>query len=176
MKSSPVLGLADVKLAVEGLMSKGVDAILVPYDLSVGQSIGYIGDIASDYGKPVYHASLMSVYLGAAMTAGPFLYVEQGRQAGSMLIAHLKGELDIASTAVSAHDTLAVALNLDAAAALGMDFSDALLDIADVFIENGETEMRPDWGLLTKQRAMLPPLEEQREIDQAFLASPAMPG
>ena len=171
VKSAPILSLADVKIAVDSLLSKGVEAILIPYDLSVGQIVGFIAETAMEQGVPVYHASLMSVYLGAAMSAGPYLYVEQGRQAGSMLIAHLNGELDMARAAVKTHDHLAVALNFDVADALGMQFTPALLEMADVIIENGETEMEPAWGLLTQQRAMLPTLAEQQAIDAAFLAS-----
>ena len=170
VEAAPILSLPDVAVAVEGTLGKGVDAFLVPYDLSLGQAISYIVDSAYEHGKPVYHASLMSVYVGAAMTAGPFLYVEQGRQAASMLLGHLDGALDIASTGVQQHDYLAVALNFDVAEALDMDFTPALLDRADVTIEDGLTEMAPAWGLMTKQRAQLLPLEQQREQDSAFLA------
>ncbi len=171
VKAAPALSLADAKIAAESLLGKGVDAILIPYDLSMSSVITFIAEIAMEYETPVYQASLVSVYGGAAMSAGNFAYYEQGALAGSMLIAQLNGELDIASAGVHRHGTLAVALNFDVAQLLGMQFTDALIDVADVTIENNITEMDPAWGLMTQQRAQLLPLEEQRAKDRAFLDS-----
>lgn len=171
VKMAPVLGFADATIAAESLLGKGVEAILIPYDLSMSKVIYYVAEIALEAETPVYQAALVAVYGGAAMTAGNFAYYEQGKLAGSMLIAHLNGELDINSTAVAAHETLAVALNLDVAKSLGMQFTDALLNIADLTILNGITDMDPDWGLMTQQRAQLLPVDEQRAADSAFLES-----
>lgn len=170
VKSAAVVGFSDVPLAAEGLFSKGVEAILLPYDLSLMPSIPLIADIAADNDAPLYQASLMSVYGGATMSAGPFLYYEQGAQVGRLLIAHMNGALDIARTSVHQHGNLAVAVNLDNAAALGLEISEALLAEADVRIVDGETLMDPAWGLYTQQRAQLLPVDEQAEADREFLA------
>ena len=176
VEAAPVLSLPDVAVAVEGLLGKGVNAILVPYDLSVGQAISYIVDIAYEHGKPVYHASLMSVYVGASMTAGPFLYVEQGRQAGQHAARASEWRRSISpAQAVQQHDYLAVALNFDVAEALDMDFTPALLDLADVTIEDGATEMEPGWGFLTKQRAPTPPPQAAARARQRLPGRAAMP-
>ncbi len=170
VKSAPVLSLADLKVAVESLLGKGVDAIVMPYDLSLGQAVSFVAEYANQHQRPVYQASLVSVYGGALMSAGPFLFYEQGLQAGRLLIASLNGELDIARSAVYAHDNLAVAANFDAAAALDMELTADMLAAADVTIRDGETLMEPAWGLMTQQRAQLLPADAQREADRAFLA------
>ena len=171
VKVASVVGLADIALATDGLVSKGVEAILIPNDLSIGQSVTLIATMALEYDIPVVHASLLSVYFGATMTAGPFLYFDQGAQVGRLLVAHLQDQLDVASVAINEHSNLAVALNLDNAAQLQIDISDDLLARADVTVEDGITIMAEDWGRMTYERMQLRPLDEQREADRAFVAS-----
>lgn len=168
--AAPVVGVADVQLAAESLLGKGVEAILVPYDLTLGQSINQIANIAWETETPVYHASLMSVYVGATAAVGPFLYYEQGRHLGRLAIAQLEGELDVAGTAVMAHANLGVAVSLDTAEALGIELSEALLEAVDVRIIDGETLMEPEWGRFTAESAQLLPVDEQRAVDAEILA------
>ena len=170
VETRAVFGLTDVQLATDALLSAGVQAIAIPNDLSIGQSVPLIATTALEYEIPVVHASLLSVYFGATMTAGPFLYFDQGAQVGRLLVAYLQDELDIAATAVNAHSNLAVALNLDNATELGIDISDELLALADVTVEDGITIMDEDWGRMTYQGMQLLPLAEQREVDSAYLA------
>ena len=169
--AAAVVGAPDVSLAVGGLISKGVQAILIPHDLTMGASLPIVATTAYEAEIPLYHASLVSVYAGAAMAAGPFLYYEQGVHAGRMLVARLNGELDTASTGVFRHETLGVAVNLDIAAELGMEITDDLMARADVTVQNGITEMDPAWGKLTYERGQLLPAEQQAAADRAFLAS-----
>ena len=169
--AASVIRPADVNLATEGLISKGVEAILIPNDLTVGMSLPLVLTVSNDNEVPVYHASMVSVYTGAAMAAGPFLYYEQGVHAGRMLIARLNGELDTAATGVYAHRTLGVAVNLDTAADLGMQISDELLARADMTVQDGVTDMDPAWGKMTYERTQLLPAAEQAEADRAFLDS-----
>ena len=170
VETRAVFGLTDVQLATDALLSAGVQAIVIPNDLSIGQSVPLIATTALEYEIPVVHASLLSVYFGATMTAGPFLYFDQGAQVGRLLVAYLQDELDIAATAVNAHQNLAVALNLDNAELLNIEISDQLLALADVTVEDGITIMDEDWGRMTYQGMQLLPLAEQREVDRAYLA------
>ena len=170
VETRAVFGLTDVQLATDALLSAGVQAIVIPNDLSIGQSVPLIATTALEYEIPVVHASLLSVYFGATMTAGPFLYFDQGAQVGRLLVAYLQDELNIAATAVNAHQNLAVALNLDNAELLNIEISDQLLALADVTVEDGITIMDEDWGRMTYQGMQLLPLEEQREVDRAYLA------
>ena len=170
VKVASVVGLTDIQLATDALIGKGVEAIVLPDDLSIGQSMLLIATTALEYEIPVVHASLLSVYFGATMTAGPFLYFDQGAQVGRLLVAYLQDELDIAATAVNAHSNLAVALNLDNAELLNIEISDQLLALADVTVEDGITIMDEDWGRMTYEAMQLLPLDEQREVDRAYLA------
>jgi len=88
-----------------------------------------------------------------------------------MLIARLNGDIDISRLSVNLTPGFTVAINLDAAAAAGVEISDALLAMADWTIQDGVstegvTPDLPEYGIELPEM----PLEERRAADLEFLA------
>ena len=177
---SAVVSFADLALASEGLLSKGVEAIVLPMDYLMLAGLPVISSVAIPAGIPVLSASLDGLFLGATLSAGFSQLLEMGDALGLMLATYLAGDLDIASTGISelAGDTV-VGINLAVAEQMGMSFSDALLERADMSVTvNLETGL-PDVQLVSPAAQVAvgqaffgtpQPLDERAERDSAFLA------
>jgi putative tryptophan/tyrosine transport system substrate-binding protein len=152
---------AEVGAAAESLADAGVEAFFIPTDSTVGNGLPAILSVAEEVGIPVYFADSAQVYSGVTIAAG-LSYYQEGVDTARVLIAYLNGDIDIATTAISKQPGTRVALNLDSAAAQGVEIPQSLLDRADFVIENGEsTESEPSLPDVS--------LEELEAMDQAFV-------
>ena len=168
LEVASAISAADHALAADALLDKGVDAIVMPP--RTGSSSGFLAVVETAYGVPVFSVLVTDVFIGGAIGTGFQGWYHEGAVAARMLVGHLRGELDIARTAINLTPGFTVAVNLDAAEAHGVDIRPELLELADFVIEAGEgagTELEIP-GVNTFLEEM--PLEERIAADQAFLA------
>ena len=132
-----VNSLADLAVAAQALVDKGVEAFLLPSDLLTMSGLPAITQIAIENGLPVFHSTSNTINLGATVSAGAGHTSLQGSMIGAMLAGHLSGELDIASTGIGMIDQLSVGLNLDIAAEQGVEFTDSLMERAHILLKDG---------------------------------------
>ncbi|MCY3781912.1 MAG: ABC transporter substrate binding protein [Chloroflexi bacterium] len=181
VKQATDVSLADLALAAEGLVSKGVEAILLPMDYMNLAGLPLISSVANDQDIPVFFASLDGLILGATVGAGFSQLLEQGDAVGLMLAAYLAGELDPASTGISAQvGDMVVGINLHTAAQMGFSFSQALQERADMSLTMNEEAGLPSiMPISPAAQAAVgqaffggpEPLEARQERDRAFLAA-----
>ena len=168
---TPVVAIADLQLATASLISKGVEAIILPAGYTTSVGLTAIVETAAEHGGiPVFSISAQHVYRGATVGADFYSLYREGVIAARMLIAHLNGDIDIARLSVNLLPGFTVAINLDAAAKADVAISDDLLAMADWTIENGEsgegvTPDLPEVGIELEEMS----LEERRLADLAFL-------
>jgi putative ABC transport system substrate-binding protein len=152
---------AEVGAAAESLADAGVEAFFIPTDSTTGNGLPAILAVAEEVGIPVFFADSAQVYAGVTVAAG-LSYYQEGVDTARVLIAYLNGEIDIATTGLSKQPGTRVAVNLDSAAAQGIEIPQSLLDQAAFVIENGESsETDPSLPDVS--------MEELQEMDQAFV-------
>ena len=158
----------DYPLATEALLDKGVDAIVLPPRTGSSSGISSVAETA--YGVVVYSALVTDVFAGITVGAGFQGYFREGVIAARMLIAHLRGELDIATTAINTTPGFAVGVNVDSADANGVELRDELLEVADFVVEDsfGMTDAIEIPGVNTFLEVMS--MDERMALDAAFLA------
>ncbi len=166
--TASVVNAADYALATESLLDRGADALLLPP--RTGSSAGLAAVVDTAYGIPVYSVMLTDIFSGIQIGSGFQGWYSEGLIAAQMLIGHLRGEIDIATTAINASPGFSVAVNLDAAEATGVTITDELLALASFVIEGGagmgeEFEIP---GVNTFLEEMS--LEERMAADAEFLA------
>ncbi len=165
VEAAPIASLSDVPIATETLMDKGIEALVLSTSALEISGLSAITEVAAEYGVTVISPAVGNVIRGAHVGAGFNDFYREGVIVGRMLTAHLEGSMDISTLAINALPSLGVALNLDTAAAAGVNFSDDLLAMADYVIEGGESSqdrMPPSLPEMS--------LEERRAADLDFLA------
>ena len=159
----------DLYQAVQNLADQGAEAIIIP--IFTFQGFSLLLSLTYDYGLPVVFSAPQNAYRGGTIGGGFFGLYKQGVIAGNMLIGHLNGDYDIATTSIYDGDDFAYAVNLDAADLQGVEIPQAMLDGAAYVVENGETEqgVTLQWP---EVEITLPdmPLDERRAADLEFLA------
>ena len=167
-EAATAITIADYALATESLLDKGVEAIVMPP--RTGSVAGLLAVLDAAYGVTIYSAIVTDVFVGVPVGAGFQGWYHEGAVAGRMLVAYLRGELDIARTGINLTPGFTVAANLDAADVHGIEIRQELLDMASFVIEGGagagDTLEIP--GVNTFLEEM--PAEERWAEDQAFLA------
>ncbi len=166
VKVAPIANLSDVPVATESLLDSGVEALLVSFSTVEYRGLSAVLELATEYGVITIGNTVGRVNQGAHIGAGFEDFYREGVVVGRMLTAHLEGSMDVAALSINALPSFGVALNLDAAAEAGIQFSDELLALADYVIESGESTQD-----LTPPSLPDMPLEERREADLAFLAT-----
>lgn len=158
----------EMALAADTLIDKGVDALLLPPRTS--SPAGLPAVVSAAYGVPVYSALVSDVIYGVTIGSGFEGWYREGLIAAQMVIGHLRGELDIATTGIASTPSLKLAVNLDSAASQDVTISDALLALADYVIEDGQGAGAnlESLGLNLSLPEMT--LEERMAEDAAFLA------
>ena len=141
VESMAITSLADLPLAAESMVDRGVEAFLIPTDMITAQGLPLLMMIANQNGIPIFHSSVGGIYAGATISAGAGLYYVKGVNIGHILAAHLNGEIDIAKTAISVTSNMAVGVNMDLAVMQDTEISEALVAKADFIIENREIRM-----------------------------------
>ena len=168
MELETVVAATDYALATEALLDKGAEAILLPP--RTGSSAGLPAIIDAAYGVPIYSVLVTDIFGGIPIGSGFQGWYREGVIAARMLIGHLSGEMDIATTAINATPGFTVAVNLDAAEAMGVTITDELAALADYVIEGGEDmgEQLEIAGVNTFLEDLS--LEERKAQDAEFLA------
>ena len=169
---TPVVAIADLPLATASLISKGVEAIVLPASYTTSNGLRAVVDTAAEHGGiPVFSISAEHVYRGATVGADFYSLYREGVIAARMLISHLNGDIDISRLSVNLKPGFTVAINLDAAEEAGVTISDELLAMADWTIKNGLSSegVTPDLPEVGTELEEIP-LEERRAADLEFLA------
>ena len=137
VETTAIVGIADLPLAAEALIEKGVEAFLIPSDLVTLSGLPALMVIAVENGIPVFHSTANTINMGATVSAGSSENTLQGGIIGAMLARYLDGTLDIARTGIGLVDNLSVGVNLDMADMQGIDIAPSLFDRADLLLQDG---------------------------------------
>jgi len=160
----------DLYQAVQNLADQGAEAIIIP--IFTFQGFSLLLSLTYDYGLPVVFSAPQNAYRGGTIGGGFYGLYKQGAIAGNMLIGHLNGDMDIASTSIYESDDFAFAVNLDAADLQDVAIPQAMLDGAAYNVEDGQSAqgVTLQWP---EAEITLPdmPLEERRAADLEFLAA-----
>ena len=172
VESAGVLALSDFRPAVNALVEKGVEAIILPFDPLVSQGLPIIAGIANEVGLPLFHPSFATVGKGVTIGAGASPLYDQGINVGRMLVAYLNGELDIARTGIATSGEFLIGVNLDSAGEQGIEISEAVLQEAVAVIQDGSpAKLHPQVLAAIARRGVVVPAEQRMEDDMAWLAS-----
>ena len=169
---APVVAIADLPLAAASLISKGVEAIVLPAGYTTSNGLRAIVETAAEHGGiPIFSISAQHVYRGATVGADFYSLYREGVIAARMLIGHLNGDIDISRLSVNLRPGFTVAINLDAAAESGVAISDDLMAKADWTIKDGKSTegVTPEFPEIGTELEKMP-LEERRAADLEFLA------
>ena len=168
--SAAVTGIDDINLAAEGLISKGIDAFVMPIDLRTGAAgLPIVVNLANEHQIPVFHPILFSIYYGATISSGFYHYYEQGENVGRLLVAHLNGDIDVSTTAINEQKGNAIGINLDMAGRQGIEIADEIIANADAVIVGGETEITERVAEEMSTQGAIVLLADRLEADQEFL-------
>ena len=171
VESASIVSVADLTIAAEGLVSKGIEAFILPTEATVASGLPTIIQVANEHGLPVMYTAGNAVYRGATIGAGVYSYFKEGVIAARMLIAHLEGAIDIATAGINLQNDMSVGVNLDVAAAQETEISQELLAVADFVVEDGQSSEGVTPGLPEVNPFLEDmPLEERRAADLEFLA------
>ena len=153
-QATAVTGFHDIALAIEGLISRGVQAIVLPASGFMESAMPLIASIGRDNEIPIYGLGVESSVFGATMGIGYAQWYDDGARIGHIMAAWLKGEIDIAETAI-ATQTLRMAMGVDIAwhEVEGMEFSEDLLKDVDVISK--DTAPRPTSGWAMQEFARM---------------------
>ena len=172
VKAAGVTALADLRAATESLADAGVEAIILPHDAVTTSGLPIIVAIANEAGVPVFHPSFSAIFYGATIGAGASPFYVQGINVGRMLVAHLNGEIEIATTGINTAGEFAIGVNLDSASAQGVEIRDEVMQEAVAVIQGGTpTKLSPAVRAAIARRGVIVPLEERLEDDKAWLES-----
>ena len=160
----------DFDAAINGLASRGAQALLLTIDTVNSRNISTVVGIANEHELPVYFPSIGGAFDQAIISAGYFRHREQGVNVGRMVSAYLRGELDPATVAVASVSGDGVAVNLDAAAELGIEIAPEILQRADI-IFGGEFFRSERLIQSDADELALFTADDRAEQDAAFLAS-----
>ena len=168
--ASAITGISELNVAAEALISKGVEAFVMPIDLVIGESgTPILVQISNEYDIPVFHPTLLAIEQGATVSAGFYSYAAQGENLGRLLAGHLDGAIDVTETAIIEQSSTAIGVNLDEAERKGITIAQAILDQAEIVIADGEAtiSIRVNAGLESGQ---VMSLEDRQERDELFFA------
>ncbi|MBY0011069.1 ABC transporter substrate-binding protein [Paenibacillus typhae] len=125
-----ITNTSEVKQAAESLVGR-VDAFYITLDNSVVSGVDAIIQTANDNKLPFFSADRDTVEKGAFATVG-FKYYDHGYQVGEMAADVLKNGTSPGDMKVSMQEKLDLILNLKAAAAQGIEVTDAMkAEVAD---------------------------------------------
>ena len=127
---------ADLPMATQSLVDKDVEFIVVAPLSTASRGIPAIIDAA--YGIPVISMIVSDVHMGVTLGSGFDGWYREGATAASMMVAYLKGELDIGSTMINLTEGLSNAANLDSAELQNVELSPAVMEALDFVIQDGE--------------------------------------
>ncbi|AIQ29488.1 MULTISPECIES: ABC transporter substrate-binding protein [Paenibacillus] len=125
-----ITNTSEVKQAAESLVGR-VDALYITLDNSVVSGVDTIIQTANDNKLPFFSADRDTVEKGAFATVG-FKYYDHGYQVGEMAVEVLKNGTSPGDMKITMQEKLDLILNLKAAAAQGIEVTDAMkAEVAD---------------------------------------------
>ena len=128
---APVSKSSDVRAAAQSLVGR-VDAVYVPTDNTVVSAFEALAQVGRENRLPVIAGDIDSVARGAIAAVG-FDYLDVGRQTGRMVARVLRGEKP-GDIPVEQAQTLELAVNPAAAAAMGVSLPETLVARADIVV------------------------------------------
>lgn len=143
VEQAAVTALRDLELAAEGLISKGAEAFVIPWDIITQKGIPILAQVANNSGIPIFHATTSSITFGVTAGVSSSFSYQRGVGVGHILAAWLNGEVDIATTAITVLSDTMVAVNKDTAEMLGIEIADELEDQAGIVVEAGKLQADP---------------------------------
>lgn len=159
MEIQNVANSSEVATAAEALVSRGVDVFYVATDSTVVAGLEALIGVANENEIPVIASDPSSAIRGAVLAQG-LDYMQEGRDAGRLAVAYLNGDIDLASTGYSRQTINLLAVNVDAADAIGLEIPQSLLDRAGIVVEGGEQ---------TSVESNMLSAEDQAAADAEFL-------
>ena len=165
-----VVTLSDLNLATEALVNRGVEALINPVSSIILSGTTLLQSLTAEYGIPLFGIFPYHVYNGATVAAGFNNVYGEGVIQGRMLVAHLNGDIDISEISINRTEDFGIAINLDSAAAQGVEIPDELLAMAENVIEDGVSSAGATREL-PEVVTTLPEMsiEERRAADLAML-------
>lgn len=139
-----VTTMSDLRLAAEGLISKGVQAFVIPMDIITAKGIPILAAVADEYGIPIFHSTTSSIMMGITAGVSSSFSYRRGLGVGHILAEYLKGEIDIAATGISVFSDSAIAVSKDTAKRLDIEVADELESGADLVFEDGKLHIAPE--------------------------------
>ena len=86
------ISLADLSVATESLLSKGVEAIVLSVTPLTLQGTPVLVQLTAEHGIPLYAPIIQQVYRGVTVGAGFHSFYDEGVIAATILHAHLSGD------------------------------------------------------------------------------------
>ncbi len=133
--TASVANSAEVRMAALSIADR-VDAMYVATDNTVISAISALSAVCTDASIPLFSADTTSSYGTDVLLAGGFDYYASGRLTGEVVKRLLDGENPEDIGTLYLHD-LEILLNLDAAAKLGIDMPEAMIERASSVIAGG---------------------------------------
>ncbi len=143
VEDTAVVDMGDVALAVESVIGKGAQALVLTADLLTSEALPIIVGIAEDNSVPIYHPNAVYFATDATVVAGSIATYGPGLNAGHMLVGTLNGSIDLATTGVNAVSGLTIAVNVDRALENGIAVPQQLLEMADFTLQDGGLAISP---------------------------------
>ena len=166
-----IISNSDAQLAAEGLMSKGIEALLTFWDILISHNMTSFNEIALDNGIPVYIPSLPAILTGATFSAGYLHDNEEATGVARLLASYLAGELDPTTTGLLELRGAGSGVNLDALASLEMTAAPQLLEEADFVVRDGELEFSQRYLDALIAGGVDFGVERDSDLDRALVAS-----
>ncbi len=153
VESTAVTDFNDLRAATQSLVSKGVEAIMLPIDFTIGSGLPVIVSAAKEEQVPVFYPVPGTVMLGVTVGVGFFDYYAQGIDTGLVLNARFRDGLDFSTLGVNSLTGSSVGINIDVANDMEMDVAQELRDIADITVHEGAMLLSP--AVLERQMELL---------------------
>ena len=141
--SASVAEIGEVGLAADGLISKEVDAIIMPSSAFITAAMPIAVEAAKESSVPVVTPTLGTIFLGVTFGIGNYRSLQEGYDVGRVLVAWLNGEADIARTGINTITDTALGVNLNSAALAEIDVSEELIAMADAIVVGDQYQMSP---------------------------------
>lgn len=137
--TTTVANSAEVRQAAQSIVDR-VDVFYMSTDNTVVSALAALTEVAVQAGVPVVTADPSSAETQDVIAAYGFNYYTMGRATGALIAEILEGADpdEISVRYLTDADDLILHLNLDIAEDLGLQFPAALLEQADVVVEDGE--------------------------------------
>ena len=166
-----VVDSASVNIALEGLFSKGAQALLLPVDSITVETLPVASVMAAEYGVPIYFPTLPAVSHGATVSLGFYSQWDQAMNVGRILAAHLRGDVDISRHGIQVFDQAGIGVNLDYADASGITIASAILERAYLVIDKGKSDLSDEFVNLLKASHLNTDWEDLMAADAAYFQS-----